>query len=274
LIIAYILIAATAMAQANPEQKQSGNGRLVRCWDGSTRGEFEYCPFAPPRTNSRNRVIEPVPIGGRGNWISAKDYPPMALHNKWIGTTGVAMTMNAVGRVESCEIVRTSGYAALDDRTCQLLQARATYKPAMAADGVTPIRIIKTSVVWEMLNAADRKSHPAAFQILLYPQAGSLQRGALKHPEPINFDQWNQMLDWPAASKTKAIEYRISVGSDGKAADCSISASSGDAEFDSAVCKGLIRDATFVPATDEQAVPIAGEFSWQFTKTKVAKKVK
>jgi protein TonB len=53
--------------------------------------------------------------------------------------------------VSGCEIIRSSGHKSLDDATCSILQRRARFTPARAADG-QPIAstVVSPPIVWRL----------------------------------------------------------------------------------------------------------------------------
>jgi len=67
--------------------------------------------------------------------FSYEDYPPEAVRNHWQGTVIADLTVSATGRVTACKIVKSSGHAVLDDATCNIIIARAIYRPARDANG-------------------------------------------------------------------------------------------------------------------------------------------
>lgn len=89
--------------------------------------------LAPPPVPGR--AFGPVPMENPGNWIHADDYPASALRNGEAGTTGFALSVDALGRVSACAITSSSGSSTLDIATCTVLQQRAKFRPANNAAG-------------------------------------------------------------------------------------------------------------------------------------------
>ena len=71
------------------------------------------------------------------DWIRDGEYPPAALALGQGGTVGYRLLVDRTGRVESCDIVESSGHAALDKGTCDLVGRRARFVPARGVDGRT-----------------------------------------------------------------------------------------------------------------------------------------
>ena len=55
--------------------------------------------------------------------------------------------------------------------------------------------------------------------------------------------------------------FRVTVGPDGKVADCSVTSSSGSPDLDQATCDNVRRRARFQPATDGEGNPTSGSYS-------------
>jgi TonB family protein len=83
--------------------------------------------------------------------FSADDYPVAAQQKGEEGTVQAQLTVDATGRVTSCTVIRTSGFASLDDATCSILQRRARFTPATNAAG-EPIesRVVTPPVKWQL----------------------------------------------------------------------------------------------------------------------------
>jgi protein TonB len=76
-----------------------------------------------------------VPKNGAGSWVQPGDYPVMAVKNGESGTTGFTLNIDAKGAITNCVVVATSGSAALDRTTCDLVRVRATFSPALDSAG-------------------------------------------------------------------------------------------------------------------------------------------
>ena len=71
----------------------------------------------------------------RSGSISNDDYPASALRARAEGAVIARYVVAADGRVTACEVVTSSGNAALDSTTCSLIQRRFRFRPAINADG-------------------------------------------------------------------------------------------------------------------------------------------
>jgi protein TonB len=90
------------------------------------------------------------PAGNPGEWINSDDYPPAALRAKQAGTSGFRLSVDAAGHVSGCTITSSSGSADLDQATCKLLTARASFVPALGRNGRTIAATYSSSVHWQI----------------------------------------------------------------------------------------------------------------------------
>lgn len=74
--------------------------------------------------------------GGRlAGVFTADDYPPQALMDGTAGAVEMALLVDEQGRVADCSVIETSGVAILDSQSCAIIRERATFAPALGADG-------------------------------------------------------------------------------------------------------------------------------------------
>jgi TonB family protein len=78
------------------------------------------------------------------------DYPASALRAGEEGRVDFVVTVAENGRVERCDIVRSSGSAALDSTTCRIARARARFAPALDAAGNPTTATHRGSVNWRL----------------------------------------------------------------------------------------------------------------------------
>ena len=166
----------------------------------------------------------PPKVGGPNvvSMFSVDDYPKEALMHGWQGTVVADLTVSADGRVSACDIVQSSDYKVLDDKTCAILLARAKFIPAKDANGrPTTDRIRTPPIAW-------RIEEPS-------PGTPSLD-------------------DLPQGWRGKA-EVVFTVNAQGAVADCRITKSSGNEIVDNATCGMLTQRARFKPARDPYGIP-------------------
>ena len=90
---------------------------------------------SPPVMAAETLPRGPAPKDPPHGWIQTGDYPPLAVKNGESGTTRFTLSVDAKGTVTNCVVVSTSGSAALDRTTCDLIRARAKFNPALDGAG-------------------------------------------------------------------------------------------------------------------------------------------
>ena len=80
--------------------------------------------------------------------FSTDDYPTSALRANIQGATTVRIDVEADGRPSQCTVVRSSGDAALDATTCNVVMKRARYVAASAQDGRPMKSIDVVKIQW------------------------------------------------------------------------------------------------------------------------------
>lgn len=81
--------------------------------------------------------------------ISRRDFPRDAYRAGASGTTFVRLLIGTDGRVSQCTIDESSGHAALDALTCDLMRKRFLYEPARDAQGRPVPETVYRAQVWE-----------------------------------------------------------------------------------------------------------------------------
>ncbi|WP_343042806.1 energy transducer TonB [Sphingomonas lacunae] len=103
---------------------------------------------APPATPDRSRAARPR--GREAEWVTTDDYPSSAIREEAEGVTGTRLTVGADGRVTGCEVVSSSGNAALDQAACRNLQRRGRFEPALDRDGNPTATTYNKRVRWQL----------------------------------------------------------------------------------------------------------------------------
>ncbi|GAB5486523.1 MAG: hypothetical protein Pars2KO_00930 [Parasphingorhabdus sp.] len=75
------------------------------------------------------------PLSNPGTWATPADYPKEALEERAEGRSSFRLTISVGGKVKSCTITDSSGFAALDEQTCRLLMANGSFRPALDENG-------------------------------------------------------------------------------------------------------------------------------------------
>jgi hypothetical protein len=71
----------------------------------------------------------PRPLSNPNEWVRTSDYPEEALKKNQLGLVAFALEVDSDGRASACHIRQTTGFWALDNRTCSLLIERARFRP-------------------------------------------------------------------------------------------------------------------------------------------------
>ena len=102
----------------------------------------------------------PEPSSGDTRLLfSDQDYPPLAVKNKEQGTVQAELTVGPDGRVKACKILRSSNSISLDTATCNILVARAKFKPARDSNGnAVQNTFVTPPITWRLAD----ESGPAA----------------------------------------------------------------------------------------------------------------
>ncbi|HWH23044.1 MAG TPA: energy transducer TonB [Allosphingosinicella sp.] len=79
-----------------------------------------------------------------------KAYPPLSIKLREEGTTHYRAQVDGKGRLQSCMITKSSGYARLDEATCDLLIRNGRFKPGMSSDGRGIRTAIDGQMVWKL----------------------------------------------------------------------------------------------------------------------------
>ena len=90
----------------------------------------------------------PQPIGSLPALFGTEDYPAEALGQSAEGSTGYRIQVSAIGRVEKCDIERSSGRADLDQATCQVITRRSRFYPALDVAGRPVASIYSGTIHW------------------------------------------------------------------------------------------------------------------------------
>lgn len=109
-------------------------------------------PPAPPPPPA-GPTQKASPRGRLGATISTDDYPDASLRAEEQGVTAVRYEVNEQGRVTpgSCSITKSSGFDRLDRRTCELVERRFRFNPAL--QGGNPVKESRAqSVRWQIPN--------------------------------------------------------------------------------------------------------------------------
>ena len=83
-------------------------------------------------------------------WFTTDDYPVAALQKELQGAVAIELRIDTGGRATDCAVVQSSGVSILDETTCRLARARATFYPARDPDGVAIPSVWHRRVIWRL----------------------------------------------------------------------------------------------------------------------------
>ena len=104
--------------------------------------------------------LEPSAIIARNRLVVQKFYPKSSLRRGEEGEVYFRINVNRDGRLDGCQVIKSSGYQALDTATCDLLLKGATTTPLIAADGWRTTGIRDGIVPWVLPEGARRPATP------------------------------------------------------------------------------------------------------------------
>jgi protein TonB len=108
-------------------------------------------PPAPPPPPARKVQSAQSAKGDLRTLFSADDYPASAQAAGAEGTAQAQLTIGPDGRVEGCNITRSSGNSALDSATCNIIRRRAKFIPAKDSNGQATTDTITTPpITWRL----------------------------------------------------------------------------------------------------------------------------
>jgi TonB family protein len=98
--------------------------------------------------SNRLRLAEPItPIP---SLFAVTDYPVEALAQHAEGITDYRLSVDENGRVEQCDIERSSGSAALDQATCLVITRRSRFHPAVDSAGRPAKSVYPGMIHWKL----------------------------------------------------------------------------------------------------------------------------
>ena len=102
----------------------------------------------PPAT-----PFEPVgatPRGKPGTWVTNADYRPRWIREELTGSARFTLSIDAAGKVTGCTITRSTGHAALDTTTCELVTKRARFDAARDGNGKPVAGSFSSTIRWNI----------------------------------------------------------------------------------------------------------------------------
>ena len=91
-----------------------------------------------------------APSNNPSAWVTTNDYKSSWIRREMVGTARFRLDIAANGRVENCTITSSTGHAALDAATCELVTKRARFDAAKGTDGKAADGSYSSAVRWEL----------------------------------------------------------------------------------------------------------------------------
>lgn len=89
------------------------------------------------------------PAGDQSRWVTTDDYPAGEIRRGHTGVTRYRVAIGTNGRVTNCDVVKSSGWPALDQSACSNLTRRAKFDPGTDETGAKG-GSYTGSVVWTL----------------------------------------------------------------------------------------------------------------------------
>lgn len=99
--------------------------------------------------------------------FSSDDYPVEAQRKGEQGQVVADLLINPAGRVETCSIVWSSGYRALDDGTCSIFYRRAHFIPGKDGAGNAKYDVFRTPPISWSLGSFGTRPVPADYDLMI-----------------------------------------------------------------------------------------------------------
>lgn len=90
------------------------------------------------------------PRGNPGLWAVTNDYPASALRRDAEGVTGFRVIISTDGKVQACEVTRSSGHPDLDATTCAKIAQRGRFDAASDDKGQKVVGSYSSSIRWQL----------------------------------------------------------------------------------------------------------------------------
>ncbi len=92
----------------------------------------------------------PRPRNAMNRWITTGDYSRSDLTRGNEGTASYRLVVGSDGRVDACEVTRSTGHSTLDSATCRLISERARFNPATNNRGEEVVGTFTGTVRWQI----------------------------------------------------------------------------------------------------------------------------
>ena len=174
-----------------------------------------------------------VAIGDPMTWITSADYPRISLQEEHDGLVSIEFLYDPSGHVFECDVVASSGWPELDQRTCDAILARAHIKPSRDNAGQAVGTKGQLRFNWVLPN-----------------------KGPKPHA-PLSPDIEIEVASLPADTKRPSLQVVSIVAENGSVESCAINGKRGTGSegLDRAACKTVMSD-MFPTARDSSGKPM------------------
>lgn len=141
----------TTTAASKPVTFPTNPGTSDPIGTGDLVGPVGPVEFSIPDPTPSALAFDPVgaaPRGKPGSWVTNADYRPRWVREELTGTAGFRLSIDAAGKVTGCTITRSTGHAALDTATCELVTKRARFDAARDGNGKPVAGTYANTVTW------------------------------------------------------------------------------------------------------------------------------
>lgn len=105
-------------------------------------------PLDPIGSGKIGPDIAASPRNNAARWVTDSDYKSRWIREDMYGSASFRLEVAVNGRVENCQITRSTGHAALDRATCDLIAERARFNPAKDGSGNAITGSYSGSINW------------------------------------------------------------------------------------------------------------------------------
>ena len=144
-------------------------------------------------------------------WITSDDYPARALRGEEAGTVAFRLDIGLDGVPTACHLVRSSGFADLDEATCPPVMRRARFWPALDKDGSAVAGTYEHRVRWALAGVRDLPRPALRIEREVIEADGSLSHcELLRDDDPAYIEK--PMLGPHPCDETRGPAYRDAAG--------------------------------------------------------------
>ncbi|KUO54730.1 MAG: hypothetical protein APF82_07085 [Sphingomonadales bacterium BRH_c42] len=116
-------------------------------------GDVIRLDLPPPEVGGAGNSFTPAQAAPRNDparWVTDSDYRSRWIREGLQGTANFRLEIAANGQVNACKITRSTGHAALDLATCELITRRARFTPATDGNGAAARGVYTSSIRWQL----------------------------------------------------------------------------------------------------------------------------